>query len=69
MSSGTACRCPDKRDHANWVVTRYRHNNSAFGGYRRQASVYSSVMCRECGAHWRTKAAYVERLPCTDDRG
>lgn len=46
-----------------WVVTMYRANASAFNGYHRTQSRYSEVTCRRCGARWRTKALYVERLP------
>ena len=49
------------------TVTMYKHNRSAFNGYHPTPSDYSEVTCdREkggCGWHWRTKAAYVDRLP------
>lgn len=61
MSAGVACRCvPASR--AGWYVVHYRCNYSAFSGYRHTSSDYSAVACRVCGAHWRTKAAYVETL-------
>jgi hypothetical protein len=55
MSGGIACMCKP-RDIA---VLRYRCNYSAFNGYRRTPSAYSTVKCRRCGSVWRTQAAYV----------
>ncbi|MFB6881405.1 hypothetical protein ACFCY8_11270 [Streptomyces noursei] len=48
-----------------WVVVQRRCNHSAFNGYRRTPSLYSRVECTVpgCAAAWRTKAAYVSRLP------
>jgi hypothetical protein len=40
----------------------YRCNYSAFNGYRCTASDYSLITCEDCGAMWRTKAAYVNEL-------
>jgi hypothetical protein len=60
MSSGRVCR-QHGREH--WYVVVYRANRSAFNGYRFTPSDYSQVRCAKCGATWRTKAAYVERLP------
>ena len=45
-----------------WVVLQYKCNHSAFNGYRRTPSDYSTVKCLECGATGRTKAAYVGEL-------
>lgn len=45
-----------------WRVKQLRCNFSAFNGYRYCRSDYSLIECFECGAHWRTKAAYVDRL-------
>lgn len=60
MSSGPACRnAYHREDH---VVTR---RNAA--PVRHQVpSPYSTVLCRRCGAIWRTKAAYVAKLPDAD---
>ena len=44
------------------VLTRMG-NYSAFNGYRWTPSDYSQVACTDCGATWRTKAAYVDTLP------
>jgi hypothetical protein len=60
MSGGPACSCGDRR---RWRVRDYRCNYSAFNGYHRTPSDYSSVMCLGCSRSWRTKAAYVDGLP------
>lgn len=75
----SSCRCseakrplaPDLPANSNkrprqWFVTRRNENCSAFNGYRRDWSAYSDVSCRVCGAHWRTKAAYVSSLRSCD---
>lgn len=59
MSGGAICRCNAR----TWLVIKYLCNHSAFNGYRRTSSDYSTVMCTSCGAKWRTKAAYVHGLP------
>lgn len=59
MSGGTRCKCKP----AALRVTRYRYNTSAFNGYRRTPSDYSTVCCVTCGTTFRTKAAYVDGLP------
>jgi hypothetical protein len=73
MSGGPVCH-EHGREH--WVVIHYRHNHSAFNGYRWTPSDYSAVTCDgprpessdgKCGTWWRTKARYVEELehePC-----
>lgn len=62
------CTCPgtDDERRAEWVVTVYKANHSSFNGRRRTASAYSQVLCKKCKGYWRTKAAYVETLTCTD---
>lgn len=64
MSGGPVCKC-GKRDA--WRVVRYKGNRSAFSGYHFTPSDYSSVSCERdlggCGAMWRTKARYADRLP------
>ena len=60
MSGGTVCKCGN-RDA--WRVYQRRCNHSAFNGYRRTPSDYSSVGCERCLAVWRTKAKYVDTLP------
>ena len=61
MSGGPSCCCA-VRDRKRWRVVQYRHHHSAFHGYRRTESDWSSVYCIGCGRLWRTKAAYVESL-------
>jgi len=65
MSQGIACKCPERNrplDVRRWVVLQRNANCSAFNGYRRQCSDYSSVQCHSCGHVWRTKANYVYSL-------
>lgn len=61
-----ACRNKDHRDA--WKVIDRNCNYSAFNGYRRTPSDYSSVICLafswpQICAVWRTKANYVDTLP------
>jgi len=52
------------REHrAGWVVLQRNGNRSAFNGYHWTASAYSACRCTGCGRVWRTRAAYVARLP------
>lgn len=65
MSGGHACNCEERKKPAedrNWVIIDYKCNFSAFNGWRRTASDYSSVRCVECGRAWRTKSNYVNKL-------
>ena len=59
MSGGVSCKCqrPER------VVTMRNCNYSAFNGYRFTPSRYSQVKCVQCGATWRSRAAYVDALP------
>lgn len=43
-------------------VVTWHGNYSAFNGYHFTPSDYSELRCKTCGASWRTKARYVERL-------
>jgi hypothetical protein len=61
VSAGVACRCGGSREA--WYVVHRECNYSAFNGYHRTWSAYSAVRCNTCGGSWRTKAAYVRRLP------
>jgi hypothetical protein len=60
------CDCPErKKKHPadrNWFVVDRYCNYSAFSGYHRTPSDYSSLTCHTCGACWRTKAQYVGYL-------
>lgn len=58
MSGGQSCKCAKK--HLR-VFQRYC-NHSAFSGYQRTPSAYSSIRCLRCGAIWRTNAKYVPDL-------
>lgn len=57
------CTCEDADRKAAWSVLDRNCNHSAFNGYKRTTSDYSSVKCGKCGHVWRTKAAYVRKLP------
>lgn len=61
VSDGLACRDRGHRDF--WVVVIRNAHYSAFSGNRRTWSPYSLVRCTQCGAAWRTKAAFVSSLP------
>lgn len=63
MSGGQACTCWVQIHGKRWAVTQRRCNHSAFNGYRETPSAYSEVVCLNCHARWRTKAAYVDALP------
>jgi hypothetical protein len=69
MSGGKACTCK-KLFHVtelNWEVPigQRKVNHSCFNerGGRAVPSNYSYVYCKVCKAMWRSKAAYVDRLP------
>lgn len=55
--------CKERTHRPTWRVVIRRANYSAFNGGRRTPSAYSLVRCTECGAAWRTKAAYVNGTP------
>lgn len=59
MSGGLSCKC----DAPILVVTMRKANYSAFNGYHYTPSDYSQIKCRRCGATWRSKAKFVQRLP------
>jgi len=61
MSGGTSCECKPQ-DRSKWRLLQYCCNHSAFNGYQRTPSSYSSVACDGCGRAWRTKAAYTATL-------
>ena len=62
MSQGVACKETTHRAGGYWVVVTRNGNHSAFNGGRFTPSDYSLVRCLECGAMWRTKAAFVRTL-------
>jgi hypothetical protein len=56
--------CTDRKAHRiSWVVTMREYNASPANGYRPVRSAYSEVRCPVCQGRWRTKAAYVAKLP------
>lgn len=61
MSGGNKCKC----NHRKWEVLHYKHNHSAFEQpkYAEHYSEYSTIICKNCGSVWRTKAKYVDKLP------
>ncbi len=67
MSGGTVCKIAGHR--GLWRVLVLRANYSAFNGYHRTPSAYSTVRCGGCSATWRTKAGYVDSLPSDVDAG
>jgi hypothetical protein len=63
------CRCPESErpeSERRWRVALRHGSASAFNGYRWAPSDFSEVQCLRCYAIWRTRAAYVERLPDYD---
>lgn len=68
VSFGCHCSERKKKDihHRRWFVLDRECNHSAFNGYHRTPSDYSTVVCAECGATGRTKAAFVRYLPDAD---
>jgi len=72
MSGGVYCRCDERAkplEQRRWIVVRFKHNRSAFNGYHRTPSDYSSVKCEVCLATWRTKAGYVASLMASGRSG
>lgn len=66
------CKCEERKkelSERNWQVITRNGNYSAFNGYAFQRSDYSCVVCKKCGATWRTKAAYVSQLKDVPSRG
>lgn len=61
--SPKAFACKDQSHKSSWAVVVRHGNYSAFNGYHFTRSAYSLVRCASCGAHWRTRGAYVAGLP------
>lgn len=62
MAVSFYCKCEERKrppEERDWVITQFRCNHSAFNGYHRTPSDYSTVACRRCGAVGRTNANYV----------
>lgn len=65
MSGGWVCKCPEAKKplaERNWRVYQRYCNHSAFSGYHYTPSRYSALCCESCRAHWRTTAAYVDKV-------
>ena len=65
MAKTFDCNCPERRKPVGeraWVVRQRNCHHSAFNGYRRTPSEYSTVACLKCGASGRTRAQYVAHL-------
>lgn len=70
MSGGNRCKCPENQKpmaERNWRVAQRNCNHSAFNGYRRTYSEYSSIHCLSCNRAWRTTASYVPLLRDLDE--
>lgn len=61
MKIKNSCVCP--KGKGKLVCTMYKCNYSAFNGYRKTFSDYSQIVCRRCGAVWRSKGKFVDTLP------
>lgn len=79
MSGGRACQCDEKKEPLAippgsnrparlWRVIQRNCNHSAFNGYHKTYSEYSSVVCLRCGAVWRTKAHYIPYTPDAEEK-
>lgn len=65
MSVSFGCKCEERKkpvEERRWEVLSYKCNHSAFNGYHRTPSDYSTVNCLSCGQSGRTKAAFVDVL-------
>lgn len=65
MSGGIACGCLERQKplaERDWVVSQYLCNHSAFNGYHRTPSDYSTVRCNQCSTLWRSKGKFVDEL-------
>lgn len=65
MSKSFNCHCEERKKpikSRGWFVIDRHCNYSAFNGYRRTVSDYSTIVCKNCRAIGRTKAGYVESL-------
>jgi hypothetical protein len=67
MAQSFNCKCGERSkplEDRNWEVLKYKCHHSAFNGYRRTYSEYSTVICNQpgCPGLGRTKAAYVDEL-------
>ncbi len=63
MGQFCTCRGPRSVVEESWRVMQRNCNHSAFNGYAYTPSDWSAIRCQACGNGWRTKAAYVYRIP------
>lgn len=74
MSGGQACHCSEKNEPLEgnsrgnyplrlWRVVDRECNYSTFNGRQQTYSQFSAITCLKCGARWRTRATYVQKLP------
>ena len=65
MSTSFGCKCPERKkpvEQRRWAVVQRNCNHSAFNGYQKAWSEYSSVICLECGNLGRTRSEFVRHL-------
>lgn len=65
MAASFSCKCPERKkpvSERKWVVLQRLSHHSAFSGYHRTPSDYSTVLCESCRAVGRTKANFVTEL-------
>ena len=65
MSVSFSCHCEERKKpvkERRWVIMQRCCNHSAFSGYHRTPSDYSTVMCLSCLSVGRTKARYIDEL-------
>lgn len=70
MAESFSCSCEERTKpiaERAWVVWHRRCHYSAFSGYHRTPSDYSTVRCLRCGSVGRTKAKYVSQLRDSND--
>lgn len=70
MSASFSCKCSERKlpiENRAWFVLVRNCNFSAFNGYRRTYSDYSTVRCEACQTVGRTKAGYVAFLDDADE--
>ncbi|WP_321367643.1 hypothetical protein [uncultured Desulfuromusa sp.] len=65
MATSFGCHCEERKKpvhERNWVVLVRHCHYSAFSGYHKTPSDWSTVLCKSCRAVGRTKAKYVDQL-------
>lgn len=69
MSKGIACSCsgPIEDRLKNWRIIQFKCNHSAFNGWKKTYSEYSSFRCMVCTNIWRSKSDYVFKVKALHD--